>query len=625
MLETKQDQSQDKIFNRRAVLLAAGQLTIFAGLSGRMYYLQVLEADRYRVLAEENRISLRLLPPPRGVVLDRRETPLAINVQIYRLVVVPEQAKNMDEMLTRLARLVKVSDHDRRRVRREARRRRAFVPITVRENLTWEEVSRIEVNAPDLPGITIDVAQSRHYPFGDIAAHVIGYVAAVSEKELTGDPVLELPGFRIGKNGIERRFDLELRGRAGNTEVEVNALGRVIREVSRREWQPGIKISLTLDIGLQEFISKRLAKERRAAVVVMDVQNGDVLGMVSRPGFDPNAFNNGITVGEWKKLVGDPDKPLTNKAIAGQYAPGSVFKIVVALAALEKGIRPDMTVRCEEVLEFGNELFHCWKKNGHGYVNLVDALRESCDVYFYELAQRLGIDRIAKVAQRLGLGEKLNLGLPGEREGLIPTKKWKLKTLRSNWLGGESLINAIGQGYVLSTPLQLAVMTSRVVNGGYAVEPRLTKANEYEEGTPRKATDFPSLNFSAGALNLVRQALDEVVNNPAGGTAYNARISKRAWQMGGKTGTSQVRRISLQERESGVKKNEELPWRERDHALFVGYAPMSNPRYSCSVVIEHGGGGGKIAAPVARDVLRETQRLDPAGTRTRDRARMGVS
>ena len=625
MLETKQDQSQDKIFNRRAVLLAAGQLTIFAGLSARMYYLQVLEADRYRVLAEENRISLRLLPPPRGVVLDRRETPLAINVQIYRLVVVPEQAKNMDEMLTRLARLVKVSDHDRRRVRREARRRRSFVPITVRENLTWEEVSRIEVNAPDLPGITIDVAQSRHYPYGDIAAHVIGYVAAVSEKELTGDPVLELPGFRIGKNGIEKRYDLELRGRAGNTEVEVNALGRVIREVSRREWQSGLKINVTLDIELQEFIFKRLAKERRAAVVVMDVQNGDVFGMVSRPGFDPNAFNNGITVRDWKKLVGDPDKPLTNKAIAGQYAPGSVFKIVVALAALEKGIRPDMTVKCEEVLEFGNELFHCWKKNGHGYVNLVDALRESCDVYFYELAQRLGIDRIAKVAQRLGLGGKLNLGLPGEREGLIPTKKWKLKTLRAHWLGGESLINAIGQGYVLSTPLQLAVMTSRVVNGGYAVTPRLTKAYQYEEDTPKKATDFPSLNFSAGALNLVRQALDEVVNNPAGGTAYNARISKRAWQMGGKTGTSQVRRISLEERELGVKKNDELPWRERDHALFVGYAPMSNPRYSCSVVIEHGGGGGKIAAPVARDVLRETQRLDPAGIRIKDRARTGVS
>lgn len=617
----KQDQGQDKIFNRRAAILAAGQLTVFAGLSARMYYLQVLEADRYRVLAEENRISLRLLPPPRGIILDRRQTPLAVNVQTYRLVIVPEQAKNVGEMLTRLSRLVEVGDHDRRRVRREARRRRAFVPITVRENLTWEEVSRIEVNAPDLPGITIDVAQSRHYPYSDIAAHVIGYVAAVSEKELTGDPVLELPGFRIGKNGIERRYDLELRGRAGNTEVEVNALGRVIREIDRQEGQPGLRILLTLDIGLQKFISKRIAKERRAAVVVIDVENGEVLGMVSWPSFDPNAFNKGMKVSEWKKLIGNSDKPLTNKAIAGQYAPGSVFKIVVALAALEKGIRPDMSVLCEDVLEFGNELFHCWKKDGHGHVDLIDAIRESCDVYFYELARRLGINRIAKMAHRLGLGETLNLELPGELAGLIPTKKWKRKVLRAHWLGGESLINAIGQGYVLTTPLQLAVMTARVVNGGYAVIPRLTKLAEDAYDPPQKATDFPPLGLSERSLKLVRQALDEVVNNPAGGTAYRARIAERDWQMGGKTGTSQVRRITLQERETGVKKNEERPWRERDHALFVGYAPVASPRYACAVVVEHGGGGAKAAAPIARDVLRETQRLDPAGNRPKKLAR----
>jgi len=617
----KQDQTQDKVFNRRAAILAAGQLTVFAGLSARMYYLQVLEADRYRVLAEENRISLRLLPPPRGEILDRENRSLAVNVQTYRLVIVPEQAKNVSEMLTRLSQLVEVSAHDRRRVRREAKRRRAFVPITVRENLSWEEVSRIEVNAPDLPGITIDVAQSRHYPFRHTAAHILGYVAAVSEKELSGDPVLELPGFRIGKDGIERRYDLELRGRAGNTEVEVNALGRVIREINRQEGQPGLKISLTIDIELQKFIAKRVSHERRAAVVVMDTQNGEILGMVSRPGFDPNAFNKGMTVGEWKKLTSNPDRPLTNKAIAGQYAPGSVFKIVVAMAALEGGIRPNMSVECEGVLEYGNELFHCWRKDGHGHVDLLDAIRESCDVYFYELAQKLGIDRIAKMAVRMGLGEVLNLELPGERPGLIPTKKWKRKALRAAWLGGESLVNAIGQGYVLATPLQMAVMTARVVNGGYAVIPRLTKALDGEDGPAQKATDFPSLGISQRSLKLVRQALEEVVNNPVGGTAYRARITEPAWQMGGKTGTSQVRRITLQEREVGLRKNAERPWRERDHALFVGYAPVSSPRYACAVVVEHGGGGAKAAAPIARDVLRETQRLDPSGTRPKKLAR----
>ena len=611
----KQEQTQDKVFNRRAAILAAGQLTVFLGLSARMYYLQVIEANRYRVLAEENRISLRLLPPPRGEIIDRKDRPLAVNVQIYRLVIVPEQAKNVGEMLTRLSQLVEVSADDRRRVRREAKRRRAFVPITVRENLSWEEVSRIEVNAPDLPGITIDVAQSRYYPFGYVSAHILGYVAAVSEKELSGDPVLELPGFRIGKNGIERRYDLELRGRAGNTEVEVNALGRVIREIARKDGQPGRGISLTVDIDLQQFITKRVSLERRASVVVMDTHNGDVLGMVSRPGFDPNAFNSGMTVGEWKKLASNPDRPLTNKAIAGQYAPGSVFKIIVAMAALESGIRPNMSAKCEGVLEFGDELFHCWRKDGHGNVDLVDAIRESCDVYFYELAQKLGINSIAKMAVRMGFGEVLDIEIPGERPGLIPTKKWKRKVRGAAWLGGESLINAIGQGYVLATPLQMAVMVARVVNGGYAVVPRLTKGFDDEHGPIQRVTDFPSLGIYQRTLNLVQQAMDEVVNNPSGGTAYRARIIEPAWQMGGKTGTSQVRRITLQEREMGLKKNEERPWRERDHALFVGYAPISSPRYACAVVVEHGGSGAKAAAPIARDVLREAQRLDSAATR----------
>ena len=614
----KPEQTQDKIFNRRAAILAAGQLTVFAGLSARMYYLQVLEADRYRVLAEENRISLRLLPPPRGEILDRKNRSLAINVQIYRLVIVPEQAQNVNEMLTQLSKLIEVSAHDRRRVLREAKRRRAFVPITVRENLTWKEVSRIEVNAPDLPGITIDVAQSRHYPFGHTAAHVLGYVAAVSEKELSGDPVLELPGFRIGKSGIERRYDRALRGRAGNSEVEVNALGRVIREIKRREGEPGLRISLTIDVDLQRFVTKRVSHLRRVSVVVMDTQNGDVLGLVSRPGYDPNAFNKGMTVGEWKKLTSNPDKPLTNKAIAGQYAPGSVFKIIVALAALESGIPPNMSVECKGVLEFGNELFHCWRKDGHGYVDLVDAIRESCDVYFYELAQRLGINSIAKMAVRMGLGEVLNLELPGELPGLIPTKRWKSKVLGTAWLGGESLINAIGQGYVLATPLQMAVMTARVVNGGYAIVPRLIKALDDVDRPAQKATDFPSLGVYHRSLSLVRQAMDEVVNNPDGGTAYKARIIESGWQMGGKTGTSQVRRITLQEREAGLKKNEERPWRERDHALFVGYAPVSSPRYVCSVVVEHGGSGAKAAAPIARDVLREVQRLGPTVARYRN-------
>jgi penicillin-binding protein 2 len=572
------------------MMLAAGQGLLFTGLAARMYYLQVVESNRYRVLADENRISLRLLPPPRGRVLDRRGAPLAVNVQNYRIVIVPEEADDVEKMLARLDRLVEVPEHDRRRILREVRRRRAFVPVTVRENLSWEEVSRIEVNAPDLPGINIDVGQIRNYPFGGAAVHALGYVASVSERELTGDPLLELPGFRIGKNGIERQYDLQLRGTAGNAEVEVNAVGRVIRELRRQDGQPGQDVHLTIDIGLQEFVTQRVAAERRAAVVVMDAHKGDVLAMVSTPSYNPNAFNEGLSGKEWNRLITNPDTPLTNKAIAGQYAPGSTFKIAVALAALEANIQPSFRTTCYGQIRLGNQLFHCWKKGGHGSVDLIDAIKGSCDVYFYELAKKVGIDRIAAMAKRLGLGQSLDLDMPGERNGLIPTKAWKQATIGVPWQLGETLVSGIGQGYVLATPLQLAVMTARLVNGGLAVTPRLTLAPPGVDPVDEPPREFEPIGVSDRARRIVIQGLVEVVNNPQGGTAWRSRIEEKEFAMGGKTGTSQVRRISLAERDRGVRKNHERPWRERDHALFVGFAPTDSPRYVVAVVVEHGGG-----------------------------------
>jgi penicillin-binding protein 2 len=425
----KPEQDRGRIFTRRAMMLAGGQALLFTGLAARMYYLQVIESSRYRVLAEENRISLRLLPPPRGRVLDRRGVPLAVNVQNYRIVIVPEEAEDVEQMLDRLDRLVQVPEHERRRILREVRRRRAFVPVTVRENLTWEEVSRIEVNAPDLPGINIDVGETRAYPFAGAAAHALGYVASVSERELTGDPLLELPGFRIGKNGVERQYDLQLRGKAGNAEVEVNALGRVIRELRRQEGQPGQDVHLTIDVGLQEFVAKRIAEERRAAVVVMDAHKGDVLSMVSMPTYDPTAFNEGLSGKEWNRLITNPDAPLTNKVIAGQYSPGSTYKIVVALAALEAGIPPAFRTSCFEHIQLGNTRFHCWKKGGHGSLDMVEAIKHSCDIYFYELSKRVGIARMSAMAKRLGLGQSLDFDVPGERAGLIPTREWKQATI----------------------------------------------------------------------------------------------------------------------------------------------------------------------------------------------------
>ncbi len=606
------DSERHKLFTRRTAMLAGGKAALLSALVGRMYYLQVVESDRYKTLADENRINFRLLAPPRGRIVDRFGVPIADNQQNYRVVLIPEQTGDVEETLFRLGRIIPIRKSEKKHILREISRKRSFVPVTLRENLNWEDVARIEVNTPDLPGVMIDVGQSRYYPFARETAHVLGYVAAVSEGEATGDPLLELPGFRIGKSGIEKVYDLALRGASGSSQVEVNAYGRVIRELERSEGQPGTRLQLTIDSGLQRMASKRLGNES-GSVVVMDVHSGDVLAMVSTPGFDPNAFNKGLSSEEWNELVSNDKSPLINKSIGGHYAPGSTFKMVVALAALEKGvISTESEVFCAGKTELGNAVFHCWKKGGHGVVDLKAGISQSCDVYFYEIARRTGIERIAAMARRLGLGSRLGLDLPGEKAGLVPSDKWKRATIGAPWQMGETLLAGIGQGYVLATPLQLAVMTARLVNGGVAVTPHLTRDIVSKNGViRRKEKKSENIGIVPSHLSVIREAMNTVVNVP-GGTAYRSRIRQQEFRMGGKTGTAQVRRISKQEREKGVLKNEELPWKERDHALFVGYAPVDAPRYSVAVIVEHGGGGSKVAAPIARDVLEEAQRRNAA-------------
>ena len=602
----RQDIERRKRFTRRALVLGGLQVAAIGGLVGRLYGLQVVEAERYQVLAEENRINVRLLPPPRGLIFDRFGEGLAVNRQTYRLVLVSEQTDSVAATLDRIASLIALSERDIRRVLKETSRRRGFVPVTVREDLSWAEVTRVEVNAPELPGVQIEVGQSRHYPFADAASHVTGYVGAVSEAELTGDPLLELPGFRTGKNGVERVFEQQLRGTAGTRQVEVNAYGRVIREVAREEGQPGSDLTLTLDMGLQDFTAQRLDGEA-GSVVVMDIHNGDVLALASSPGFDPNAFNYGLTSEAWQGLLNDPKAPLINKILGGQYPPGSTFKMIVALAALEAGIANEKeTVICPGFLELGNHTFHCWKRWGHGHVDMVGAIKQSCDVYFYEIANRLGIDRIAEMAERFGLGEVSGIELPGERAGLVPTKAWKEAVLGEAWQGGETLIAGIGQGYMLATPMQLAVMAARLANGSFAVRPRL-----HRDGSVPDQPAFAALAVDPAHLAVVQEGMIRVVNDPNSGTAYAARIEDEAMAMAGKTGTAQVRRISKADREANLA-IEDIPWNERDHALFVAYAPIDAPRYACAVVVEHGGGGSRVAAPIARDVLREAQRRESA-------------
>ncbi|WP_142847272.1 penicillin-binding protein 2 [Telmatospirillum sp. J64-1] len=604
------DNDRAKLFSRRAAMLAGGKLALLSTLVGRMYYLQVVEAERYHMMAEDNRISLRLLPPPRGRIVDRNDVAMAVNHQNYRVLVVAEQTSNLDATLDALSKIVPISESERARIFRDVRRRRRFVPVTVRENLSWEDVARIEVNAPDLPGVQIDVGLSRFYPLHELGAHILGYVAAVSEQDLTGDPLLELPGFRIGKAGVERIYDLPLRGKGGTSQVEVNAVGRVIRELARDEGQPGSELRLTLDLDLQAYAAQRLGEES-ASVVVMDIHNGDILVMASTPSFDPNAFNRGLTTQEWKALISNPKAPLTNKSITGQYAPGSTYKMIVTMAAMEAGvITPEQTIYCPGHMSLGNARFHCWKHGGHGAMNMKDALKHSCDVWFYEVGRRLGPDRIAEMAKRFGLGEHTGIDLPTERPGVIPTRAWKRGALGQAWYPGETLVNSIGQGFVLTTPLQLCVMTARIANGGHAVVPHVARDMLVDgQLVPRPAKEAPPIGVSRQALLQAQRGMNAVTNE-AGGTAYRARIGIEGMEMAGKTGTAQVRRITMREREGGVRRNEDLPWNQRDHALFVGYAPVSAPRWAIAVVVEHGGGGSAVAAPIARDIMLELQRRE---------------
>ena len=607
---------RQKLFTRRAAVLAGAQALLGAAIAGRMYQLQILEKDRYTVLADENRINLRLLVPPRGRIYDRFGVILADNQHNYRVVVVPEQTGDLEATLTAVGNLIEVTEADRHRVLRDAKRKHSFVPLVVRANLSWEEMARIEVAVPELAGVAIEQGMVRQYPYGPVAAHILGYVAAVSEQELTGDPLLELPDFRIGKSGVEKAEDSLLRGTAGTSQVEVNAFGRVVREIATTSGRPGQDVVLGIDMAMQDFVTRRCAVEPSVSCVLLDAVTGDVLALVSSPGFDPTAFSTGLTPAMWQELSTDPRNPLTDKAIAGVYPPGSTFKPVVAMAALESGIvTTETTISCPGYLELGDATFHCWRKGGHGALHIHDAIKKSCDVFFYETARRTGIDRIADMAHRMGFGAPLGLDIPGERGGLIPTRDWKLATTGTAWQQGETLIAGIGQGSVLATPLQLATMAARLVTGRAVVPHLVRPAGRLPPGGDLRPPTFAPLGVSPRNLGILLDGMAAVVNDQ-GGTAYAARITEPGLAMGGKSGTSQVRRISQYERDHGIRKGTEVPWKERDHALFVAFAPVGAPRYVCAIVVEHGGesggGGSAVGAPICHDVLVEVQKRDPA-------------
>ncbi len=602
------DNDKGKVLIGRTLVWVLIQFVLLLLIIARLYYLQVYQADQFSTMADENRISTRLLIPPRGVIVDRHQKVLAGNRQNFQAMIVAEQTASVQETLDRFKKIMPLSEAEEERIKKDLKKYRRFVPIKIKDGLSWDDVSKVLLASPEMPGIIIDDGLSRYYPFGRQTAHVLGYVSSVSENDMKkdNDPLLGIPGFKIGKDGIEKQFEKKLRGAGGNLKLEVNALGRVMKEIERVDGTAGENLQLSIDTRLQQK-AYELYGEESGAAVLMDVNSGEILAFVSTPSYDSNDFAQGVGGDFFRTLLNDEKSPLMNKAVAGLYSPGSTFKMVVALAALEAGIiTKDSKVFCSGKTQLGNHLFHCWKKSGHGALNVVEALQHSCDIFFYDVAQKLGIEKIAAMARRFGLGLPTGIEAGGEKSGLIPDKKWRLERFGEPWQTGETLIAGIGQGYIFTTPLQLAVMTARLVNGGREIRPTFVRPDAEQLKNIRR------ISVNKNYLEIVKEGMCAVVNRP-GGTAFASQFNYNGKRMCGKTGTTQVRRISMKERQSGIVKQEDLPWKYRNHALFVGYAPQDNPKYAVAVLVEHGGGGSAVAAPIGSKLLLEALKLDEEG------------
>jgi penicillin-binding protein 2 len=610
---------------RRALVVGGAQAAIVTVIGWRLHQMQIARADEFRFLAEENRINMRLIPPARGLIYDVNGVPLAVNEQVYRIVMVKEDAGDIDDALARLNALIPLDDEIIARAREELDRLSPFVPVTILERVSWDDIAKVTVNAPALPGITAEVGLSRFYPRGLDTAHVVGYVGPVSDYDLSQienpDPLLRIPRFQIGKTGVENKLEPMLRGTAGTKRIEVNALGRVMRELDREEGQSGADIQLTIDARLQSYVEARMEGES-AAAVVMDCETGDLRAIGNAPTFDPNLFVRGISVADWTALNENIYRPLAAKAVQGTYPPGSTFKMVTALAALQAGVvTADETVYCPGFMEISGTRFHCWRSGGHGNVDLHESLKQSCDCYYYEIAQRVGIDAIAAMARQFGIGIRHDVPMSAIASGLAPDRAWKSETRGEDWRIGDTVNASIGQGYVLSSPLQLAIMTARLATGR-DIQPRLIHTID---GVVQPILGGDSLGINENDLRRIRASMYDVCNHERG-TAWGSRIVADEAKMAGKTGTSQVRRITPEERARGVTRNEDLPWERRDHALWVNYAPYDNPRFAVAVVVEHGGGGSTAAAPIGRDITLQAlydgpPPLDAYPSNMRDRIR----
>ncbi len=587
-------------FSRRALIVGGGQMLGFSALGWRLFQLQVLDEGRYDPLADENRTSLQVVLPKRGRIFDRRGLILADNEESFRVTITPALAGDVPSVLQQLRLPIPLRQEDLEAIAKRAKKQSRNTPITVASDLTFEQVAEISLLAPYLPGIRTEVAWKRKYRQGAAVGHVVGYVGSVERIGVNDDQLMRMPGMRVGKSGVEAGMEAILRGQGGTQKIEVDARGRMMRNLEMHDPKPGSDITLTIDTALQRRVLERLQQERRASCVVIELKAGEVVAMASTPGYDPSEVADGITDEMWQRMTTADDKPMLDRAAAGQYPPGSTFKMVTALAALHAGlVDVNERITCEGRFELADQTYRCWKRSGHGRMNLHQALRESCDVYFFEMSKRLGIDAIADMARSLGLGQVFDCGLLQQKAGLVPDADWKRGRWNAGWLAGETILAGIGQGYVLATPLQLAVMMARVATGKN-VTPTLVR--RYATGA---APDFTPLALHEDKLEAVRRGLVAVVNEE-GGTGANASLGEGHVRVAGKTGTSQVSRASSDTAQ------EELAWAERDHALFVAYFPADAPRYAVSAIVEHGGGGGATAAPLVRDVIEAVLQSDPA-------------
>ena len=602
------------VINRRMFIIGAAKIIIFTGIIARLFSLQVNENKKYLTLSDKNRIREWKLPPIRGDIVDYFGNIIAGNLKVYQLHIIPEQVENFNYLLTRLKTLLNLSDKKIEKIVKLKNKLKPWESIIVSENLSWSDFLKINNYLYDLVGVKPVMTISRNYPFSEVYTHILGYVSQPNEEEILANEVVQerfVSGMKIGKLGLEKTLENHLIGTNAIQRYEVNAYGKRINQLEHQKGKQGLRVRLTVDTEVQKACGK-LLNDRAGSISVMDIYTGDIIAMYSSPSYDPNKFLFGISNDDWALIRNNPLKPLVNKTLSGLYSPGSTIKPIVALSALEnKIVSPSFKVKCTGKMELYGQTFHCWKEKGHGFVSLKNAMKQSCDTYFYEVARLLGVDRLNVTAEKFGLGKKV-LGdyFDFEKSGLFPNTKWKKNNLGKGWVLGETLITGIGQGYTQTTPLQLCLMTAQIANGGYSIKPRIIVDNnpmpieEIKKKLKEETlhTQEKKLFNDPRNIKIVQEAMFSSTNELYG-TSYKSRIDDPKYQFAGKTGTAQVKRISMRERELDLK-IEQIPYKDRDHALYIAYGPYINPRYALSIIVEHGGSGSRTAAPIAKELFK---------------------